>query len=111
MNDVVNDQAAEIERLEDQLDSVVGMLARIESANSERVPAAVVDRLSDGEAPVRVWREHRGMDREALAHASGVDVATITAIEDGSEPSLKVAVALARALRLDAEDLVPWRQD
>ena len=106
-----NDTSAVVEELEDQLDAALAMLARIETVNDEFVPATVVDRLSAGEPPLRVWREHRGLDIAALAQASSVDPALVAAIEQGVEPGLRAAAALARVLRIDAEDLLPWRQD
>lgn len=106
-----NTLAHELDEMEDQRDALTAMLARIKSVNDETLPWALVKRLSGGEAPLRAWREHRGMDQAALAAASGVGEAAIGAIERGGEPGLRDAAALARALRIDAEDLLPWRQD
>jgi DNA-binding XRE family transcriptional regulator len=107
-----NTPAQELEAMEDQRDLVSAMLARIESANDERFPMALLRRLSRGENPVRVYREHRGLDPQALAAAAGVQPALVAAIEAGHcEPSLRDAAALARALGVDAEDLIPWPQD
>jgi DNA-binding XRE family transcriptional regulator len=98
--------------MEDQRDAVAAMLARVETANEERLPWAMVKRLSAGENPVLVWREHRGMTREALAAASAVPESVIAAVEAGAcEPALRPMVALARALRADLDDLVPWAQE
>ena len=91
---------------------LTAMLARIKSANEETLPWALVKRLSSGEHPLRVWREHRGLTDYALADLSGVEPLVIGTIELArGEPSLRDAVALARALEIDAEDLLPWRQD
>lgn len=87
------------------------MLARVQPANQELLPWALVKRLSAGAPPLLVWREHRGLDHAALAAASGVDAGAIAAIERGGDPGLRDAVALARALGIDADDLLPWRQD
>ena len=111
-NDRINDPTEEIEALEDRFDAVAGMLARMESANEERLPFAMVKRFSDGEPPLRVWREHRKLTVEALAERAGEPVGTVAEIEGGClEGPLRVFVALAGALGIDAEDLLPWPQE
>ncbi|MBV9784446.1 MAG: helix-turn-helix transcriptional regulator [Acidisphaera sp.] len=93
-------------------DLLLFKLAQIESANEELVPMALVKRLSAGEPPVLVWREHRGLAPDALARKASVTPETLQAIESGSaEGNLRTMSALARALRIDLEDLVPWPQD
>ncbi len=106
-----NALARELEEMEDQRDALGAILARIRAANQESLPWAMAKRLSAGEPPLRVWREHRGLDQATLSAQSGVAPAIITAIEQGAEPGLRDAAALARTLGLDAEDLLPWRQD
>ncbi len=101
--------AQEIEDIEYLNDVMAARLASIETANDERIPGAVVDRLMEGEAPLLVWREHRGLSREALAEAAGVSVTEIDLVEQGGgDPGLRKMVALAKALRIDAEELLPW---
>ena len=80
---------------------------RIESGTEELVPAAVADRLIDGDSPLRVWREHRALSRSALARASGVHRARIADIEAGrATGSLPPMRALASALRVAVDDLL-----
>jgi hypothetical protein len=45
-------------------------------AYANYLPIELVKRLSAGEHPIRVWRAHRGMTREALASAAGSRRAT-----------------------------------
>nr|WP_294543652.1 helix-turn-helix transcriptional regulator [uncultured Rhodopila sp.] len=104
-----NAAAREAEELEDQLDIALVKLARVEQANEETVPFEVVRRLSDGEVPVAVWREHRGLSRSDLASAAGVGVDVVEAVESGKEDvPLRIMQVFARALRVDLDDLVPW---
>jgi DNA-binding XRE family transcriptional regulator len=104
-----NAAAREAEELEDQLDIALMKLARVEQANEETVPFAVVRRLSDGEVPVAVWREHRGLSRADVAAAAGVAVEVLEAVESGKEDvPLRIMQAFARALRVDLDDLVAW---
>ncbi len=72
----------------------------------------MVDRLHDGESPLRVWRDYRELTVTNLALQSGVRPAVIEGVENGSaEPVLSVAARLAEVLRIDVSMLVPWRQD
>jgi len=103
--------ASDYDALEDQHDLLAAMLARVESANQELIPGKIVHRLSAGEAPITVWREYRELSPEALAEKAGVTLAEVHAIEAGAEPRLRVAAALAKALGIDAEDLIPCPQD
>lgn len=107
-----NTAAEEIEELENLNDLLCFKLAQVESANEELVPMALVKRLSRGEQPVLVWREYRGLAQDAIAQEAGVTPETLQDIETGrAEGSLRTMAALARALRIDLEDLVPWPQD
>jgi DNA-binding XRE family transcriptional regulator len=104
--------ARETEELEDQLDATLLKLARMEQANEETVPFEIVQRLSEGEIPVTVWREHRGLSREDLAVAAHVKIELLVAVESGKEDvPLRMMHAIARALRVDLDDLVPWSQE
>jgi DNA-binding XRE family transcriptional regulator len=110
MADTVNNEAAcELEEMEDQRDAVTFMLARMEQANAEARPWSVVERLHAGEHPVAVFRDLRGMTRDDLAAAVGVGPAEVAAIETfEQEGGIRLLFAIARVLRVDLDDLVPW---
>lgn len=77
------------------------------SVNEEAIPAEVVDRLLQGESPLRVWREHRGLTAAALAEMIGVTPAHISKLETGKgEPSDVLREKLAAALDVDIDALV-----
>ncbi len=81
--------------------------ARIEAGIEELVPATVADRLIDGENPLRVWRDYRGMSQSGLARAAGVDRVQLADIEAGrANGSVRTLVALADALGVTLDDLV-----
>ena len=81
--------------------------ARIAAGTEELVPAQVADRLIDGERPLRVWREHRGLSQSALARASGVSRVQIVDIEAGRNTgSVRTLGRLADSLGIDVEDLI-----
>jgi DNA-binding XRE family transcriptional regulator len=108
----VNSSAREAEELQDHLDSALLKLARVEQANEETIPFEVVRRLSEGDAPVTVWREHRGLSRQELAMAADIQTDLLDAVEGGKEDvPLRKMYAIACALRVDLDDLVPWSQD
>jgi DNA-binding Xre family transcriptional regulator len=104
--------AAEHDALEDQLDLALLKLARVEQANEETVPVEVVRRLSEGEVPLTVWREHRRLSKEQLSVAAQVPVDLLQALENGKEDvPLRTMQAIARVLHINLDDLVPWSQD
>jgi DNA-binding XRE family transcriptional regulator len=75
--------------------------------DQETVPIAVADALLAGEHPIRVWRAHRRMTQDQLAQATGVRRAYIAQLESGKRRgSTKVLADIARALRVDIEDLI-----
>lgn len=103
-----------VEAAEDAAD--VEAIRRFEAAfaagEEELIPSEVVDRLSSGESKVRVWREFRGLSTEDLAKRSGIGEARLARIEDGSaDLAVSELQALAPALKVDAEDLLPRRKD
>jgi DNA-binding XRE family transcriptional regulator len=105
-----NDLARELEEVEDQRDAVTFMLARMEQANQDPRPWSVVERLHTGEHPVAVFRDLRGMTLEELAAAAGVEASVIAAIETFEhEGAIRQLLAVARVLRVDLDDLVPWQ--
>ena len=111
MSNVVADLERRLEQAEDENDALELRLAKIEDAlfGGERIPAVVVDRLAEGKAPVRVWREYRGLSLRGLAEKAGISAAMLSEIENGKkEGSVRSLTALARALGIDLDDLVAW---
>jgi DNA-binding XRE family transcriptional regulator/PHD/YefM family antitoxin component YafN of YafNO toxin-antitoxin module len=96
--------------LEDLL-AVKAYEAKLAAGEEDRIPAEFVDRLIDGENPVRVWREVRGLSAKELAAAAGISAAYISEIETGKkEGSISVLKAISKILRIDLDDLV-WSRD
>ena len=93
--------------IEDAADSAALQRA-FDEPDQEFVPGEVVDRLINGENPVRVWREYRGMGLGELADAAGVSAACLSDIENGKKPSRQVLERIAELLRLDVDDLGGW---
>ena len=80
-----------------------------EAARADYLPIELVERLIAGEHPIRVWRAHRGLTREALAAAAGVSPSYLTEIETRRKPgSLDAMIKLAAALRISLDDIGAW---
>ena len=80
-----------------------------ERARVDYLSAELVRKLIDGEHPVRVWRSHRGLTREALAAAAGVAPSYLSEIETRRKPGSFAALAkLAAALCISLDDLAAW---
>jgi DNA-binding XRE family transcriptional regulator len=105
-----------ISRLEDAEDNAVidRLEARIEregfaAATADYMSGELVARLVAGEHPIRIWRAHRGMTREALAAAAGVSPSYLSEIETRRKPgSLDAMIKLAAALRVSLDDIAAW---
>jgi DNA-binding XRE family transcriptional regulator len=112
-NSIADLQAA-LDEAEDEKDALLARLADIEIAASggEAVPLDLVRRLSEGENPVRVWREYRGLSLRALARQVGISAAMLSQVENNQKDgSIRTLAALARALSVDIDDLLPWEGD
>jgi DNA-binding XRE family transcriptional regulator len=78
------------------------------AARADYLPVEALDRLVEGESPVRVWRNHRGLTLSALAEAAGVSISYLSEIETGRKPGSSAAVrAIAHALKVPMESLLP----
>lgn len=73
----------------------------------ELVPMELVDAMLDGENPIRVWREYRGLTQQQLAAAAGISKSYLSQIESGTRTgSTEVLSAIAAALDLTLDDVV-----
>ncbi|WP_171052724.1 helix-turn-helix transcriptional regulator [Ruegeria sediminis] len=76
------------------------------AANEETFPDHVAKRLINGEVPLKVFREYRGLAGADLASRAGVQLDQIMAIEAGnSQGSPEIMNSLATALGLESDDL------
>jgi transcriptional regulator with XRE-family HTH domain len=64
-----------------------------------RLPPDQCERIFAGEAPLKVWREFRGLEQTDLRRATAIRVDAIEKIERGlRKPTRAEAVKLARAM-------------
>jgi DNA-binding XRE family transcriptional regulator len=79
----------------------------IASGNEELIPASVVNALADGENPIKVWREYRGLTQQKIAEEIGISVPFVSQLETGKrKASIEVMRKLASLLNVDIDDLV-----
>src|SRR5690554_1622122 len=84
----------ELEMLEDIRDYDEAKRAIV--AGEELVPGDVVFAILDGENPVKVWREYRGMTQQQLAEAAEISPSYLSQIESGKRTgSAEVLKAIA----------------
>lgn len=80
---------------------------RLDTGEEELLPAEMVDRILDGENPIRVWREHRGLSVKALAEKAGIAPAYLSQVETGKrDGTVETLRKLAGALGVTLDDLV-----
>lgn len=80
----------------------------IEATRRDCLPGELVARMLEGEHPLRLWREQRGLTLSALAARAGVAASYLSEIEGGRKPgSIAAFRRLAQALDLNVDDLVP----
>jgi DNA-binding XRE family transcriptional regulator len=80
--------------------------ARLHRGDDEIIPFEITERRSDGESPVKIWREHRGLTQQELAKASQVSRTMIAAIETGhKQGSIATLKRLAAALHVTLDNL------
>lgn len=98
----------EYERLIDEIDIAAANRAKADLAagRDELVPAEIVNRIVNGESPVRVWREYRGMTARDLAGKAEISPAYLSQIESGSrDGSFDTIKKIAAALDVTVDEL------
>ncbi len=113
MTDTVTIDRAEYDRLVSIAEEVSDAAAfdravsRLASGEDELIPAAFANRILDGESPLRVYRDFRGLTQNALSKVSGVNRVQIADIEAGRKTgSISTLRKLAEALRVCVDDLI-----
>lgn len=106
--DTVTIPRAEYDRLREAAEMLADVAAfdRAMAGHAEGLPHDHMRRIVAGEAPLRVWRDWRGLTQAALAERSGVNRVQIADIEAGRKTgSVATLRALAEALGASMDDL------
>lgn len=95
--------------IEDAGDAALADAAHLANAGAPMLNAAQMAAIADGTAhPLAVWREAAGLSQAELARRADIRPATISDIENGNiDPRISTIKALARALSVDIDDIVP----
>jgi DNA-binding XRE family transcriptional regulator len=81
--------------------------AAIENGREELIPAEVVYAILDGENPIKVWREYRGLTQQQLADAAGISKPYLSQIETGKRTgATEILSAIAKALDVSLDEVV-----
>jgi DNA-binding XRE family transcriptional regulator len=81
--------------------------AALDRGEEELLPSEVVYSILDGQNPIKVWREYRGLTQLQLADASDISVPYLSQLESGKRKgSTEVLGAIAKALKLSLDDIV-----
>ena len=97
---------AEAEMLQDIRDYDEIKLA-LANGEEELIPSEVTYALLDGENPIRVWRDYRGLTQQQVAKAAGISKPYLSQLESGQRKgTAEVLAAVAKALNVSLDDLV-----
>ena len=81
--------------------------AALDNGEEELIPGEVVYALIDGQNPIKVWREYRGLTQQQLSEAAGISVPYLSQLESGKRKgSTKVLAAIASVLGVSLDDLI-----
>ena len=93
--------------LEAQIEDLRDVLSYYQTRKEETFPSAMVERMIDGENPILVYREYRGLSQSALAEKSGVRQSLLSEIEAGKKTgSVDTLKKIAAALGVELDDIV-----
>ena len=94
------------EDLQDILDYDAAVLA-IERGEDELIPAEVVYAILDGENPIKVWREYRGLTQQQLADKAGISKPYLSQIETGKRTgTTEILSAIVKSLDVSLEEVI-----
>lgn len=81
--------------------------AELEKGEDELIPSEVVFAIIDGENPIKVWREYRGLTQQQLAGAARISKPYLSQIETGKRTgSTEILSAIAKALDVSLDQIV-----
>jgi DNA-binding XRE family transcriptional regulator len=85
--------------------------AALENGEDELVPAEVIFAILDGENPIKVWREYRGLTQQQLADVAGISKPYLSQIETGKRTgATEVLSAIAKALNVSLDEVVERKE-
>ncbi len=108
MTETVTIPRAEYEAMRAKIEDLDDILAGHAAITGATLPHDLAMRVINGEHPVKVWREHRGLSASALASAASVSKGYLSEIEAGKKPgSVEAYKAVAQALNVPVDAVLP----
>jgi len=104
-----SDYEALLERAElaEDIAAVDDYRRKLAAGEEEAIPEEFASRLIDGENPIRVYRELRGLSARELADRTGISAAFLSEIENRKkEGGVSTLKKIAQALGVTIDDLV-----
>ena len=81
--------------------------AALENGEDELIPSEVVFAILDGEHPIKVWREYRGLTQQQLADKVKISKPYLSQIETGKRTgTTDVLSTIAKALDVSLDEVV-----
>ncbi len=109
MNEMITIPRSEYDLLREAAEDLADLRAydRAKTDGYASIPAEAVKRMIEGDSPLKVFRELRGLSQMGLGKASGVNRVQIADIEAGrGKGSVDTLRKLAYALSVTIDDLV-----
>ena len=97
------EQAEELEDIRDY----DAAKAALERGEDELIPGEIVHAILDGENPIKVWREYRGLTQQQLADRAGISKPYLSQIETGKRKgATEILSAIAKALDVSLDEII-----
>ncbi|ADE14297.1 helix-turn-helix domain protein [Nitrosococcus halophilus Nc 4] len=96
----------------EMVEDTIALERAIAAPDDEGVPQDIVERLLEGENPIKVWRTYRGLTQHDLAEQAGLSQSYLAMMEKGErEGTVKALKRIAKALNVDIDDLVDMHDE
>ena len=96
----------------DDIKALNEVLAKLARGEEEFIPEYIAEALWDGQNPLKVWREYRGVSQNELAEQIGISAGYLSQLETGKRTgTADVLARIARALSVDIEDLLTYDEE
>jgi len=93
---------------EELMDQALAEIAADPAGGGPWLSLDLVERLANGESPIRIYREHLGLTQAQLAERIGTNRVYLAQVEGGRRTgSLKLRRKLAEQFGVDLDDLEP----
>lgn len=81
--------------------------AALEEGKNELIPSEVVFAILDGEHPIKVWREYRGLTQQQMADRVKISKPYLSQIETGKRTgTTELLSSIAKALGVSLDEVV-----